>query len=333
MPVIKNIVFWLGNARHGALPHSILPAVLSLCMAYGSGGFSTLLGALALIGVVLGHLGINLLDDYFDYKQKSATVRARLAHRGIRARIGKCNYLVSNEATLRQLLGVIVSLLMLAMLCGAVILFYRGRVIFYIAAAAAIIGASYSGGPLKLSYRGLGGVAILFLFGPLLMSGVYYSAAGSLDVSVIFLSISTGLLVVNAGHVHDIMDYEPDIEVGKMTLAVLLGSRRSMLVALMVILTCIYGSIVAGVIWGYLSLIYLSVLVTLPLAISLFWLMVQFVRDPHREYLPAFWMGPIPKWAIMQEAGVGWFMIRWFLARNLQTAILLILITCSLLAK
>jgi 1,4-dihydroxy-2-naphthoate octaprenyltransferase len=300
-------------------------------MAMNAEESSFLLGLLALVGVFTGHLSVNLLDDYFDYKNKSPTVRKDLVHRGIRARSGKCEYLTSNNASVQQLKVVITCLGVFSLLCGAVIFLFRGVVILYIVAAAVIFGYSYSGEPLKLSYRGLGGLAILLLFGPLLMMGVYYSAAGVLNLSVIFVSISTGLLVVNAGHIHDIMDFEPDKEVGKMTFSVLLGNKRAMLITLGVILASIYGAVVAGVFAGSLSTVYLLVFLSLPLAVALYWLTATFVHNPSREFAPALWMGPMPGWALIQEAGIGWFMIRWYTARNLQTLFCLLLITSSLI--
>ena len=301
-------------------------------MAMRTEGFSLFLGLTALAGVFTGHLSINLLDDYFDYKNKSPTVRKDLVHRGIRARLGKCDYITS-DASLSQLFAVILGLGIFSLLCGITIFLFRGVIILAIAVIAALLGFSYSGGPLKLSYRGLGGLAILLLFGPLLLLGVYYSAAGAFHFSVIFVSISTGLLVVNAGHIHDIMDFEPDKEVGKMTFSVLLGSKSAMLIALGVILACIYGAVAVGVFTGSLSMVYLSVFLSLPLAIALYWLTATFVHNPNREFSPAAWMGPMPGWAQIQEAGIGWFMIRWYLSRNLQTLFCLLLITSSLIVS
>jgi len=321
---------WLRNARGGALFHSFFPTVLAITMAMNAEEFSLYLGLLALAGVFFGHMSVNLLDDYFDYINKSPTVRKDLVHRGIRARLGKCDYLTS-DASVKQLRTVITILGVFALICGAIIFAFRGVTILYIVAITAILGMSYSGGPLKLSYRGLGGLAILLMCGPLLMLGVYYSAAGVLDLSVVFVSISTGLLVVNAGHIHDIMDFEPDKEVGKMTFAVLLGSKRAMLAALAVILACIFGAVAAGVFLGRLSPVYLSVFLSLPLALALYWLTAVFVKNPSREFAPAPWMGPMPGWSQIQAAGIGWFMIRWYMARNLQTLFCLLLITSSLI--
>ena len=325
----KTIAFWVRNARPKAIPQSIMPAFLALCMASHNGGFSLTLGIIAVCGVVLGHLGINLFDDYFDYRFKTTQIRQELTHQGVRARINKCAYLSSKEATLPQLLTASLVFILLALFCATILFVKRGPFIFYLAAIAVFLGVSYSGGPLRFSYRGLGELLIGLMFGPLLMTGVYYAAAGAVDSAVVIVAVPVGLLVANIVYVHAIMDYEADKQAGKMTFAVLLGNRKLMLTSLLVLLLLSYGFLVAGGITGYLSAYYLGILLTLPMAITLYRLMTAFVRYPDKEYLPTVWMGPMPNWAGVQKTGIAWFMIRWYLARNLLIFFCLILIAVN----
>lgn len=329
---MKALRFWLNNARPMSLPLSILPALLTVALASRADGFSPFLAILAVFGVITTHLSINLSDDYFDYKKKSAEARESLVHRGMRARMGKYPYLTSGEATPAQLLSATVAFGIMALCAGSIILAYRGAAILYIALASAILGFSYSGGPLRLSYRGLSGVTMGIMFGPIMMSGVYISAAGSLSPAVLLLSISTGLLMVNIAFVHDIMDYEPDKEVGKLTLAVLLGGTKASLLFLAFVLTAIYAVVVFGVIAGIMPAEFLVVLLTLPLAAALLRLVHAFIKDPYAEHRRAFWMGPMPQWKSIQEAGISWFMLRWYLARNLKASFCLLLLITSLVA-
>jgi len=140
------------------------------------------------------------------------------------------------------------------------------------------------------------------------------------------------LLVANIVYSHSIMDYEPDKEVGKMTFAILLKSKKLMLACLALLLILTFSILVSGVISGYLSLYYLLPLLTIPMAVSLFHLMIEFVRDPKRSFAPRFWMGPMGNWQRMKEVGVDWFMIRWLLARNLLSFFCIILMIASLIS-
>ena len=330
---MRLIRFWLTNARYVALPQSVMPAILAVCMALNAPHFSVLPAIAAIVGVVFGHLGINLLDDYFDYKVKDTSFRAYLTHQGIRARIAKCNYLTSGATTVRHLIIASIVFCSISLICGFLIFLQRGMVIFYFALATGIAGISYSGGPLKFSYRGLGELQIGVMFGPLLMTGVYCAACGAFNWPVLIVSIPVGLLVANIVYTHAIMDYEPDKQVGKMTFAVLLGKKKYMLYTTFFILFLSFGSIVAGVLSNCLQVHYLLVFFTLPMAVSLFYLVKEFIRDPQRSFSPRFWMGPMFNWDKYKTAGIEWFMIRWLLAQNLLSFFCLIIMGINLAFK
>ena len=328
-----NIIrFWFDNARPHALPQSQFPAILAVCMASVSGNFSLYLGVFAVLGVMFGHLSMNLFDDYFDYRVKKSEFREKMVHEGFRARIAKCQYLTSDAATLKQLLIACFVFGIISLSFATVIFIERGIVILYYILALTILGISYSGKPLKLSYRGLGELMIGLIFGPLSMTGVYYSACGAFDWSVIFISVPIGLLVANIVYVHAIMDHDPDKKVGKMTFAILLGTRKRMLGAVLSILVISYLSIISGVILKYLSPYYLLILLTLPMAISLYYLMLEFVRHPQRKFEPKLWMGPMGDWERIKTFQIDWFMIRWFSARNLLSSFCLIIIVAIYLS-
>ncbi|GHT17989.1 1,4-dihydroxy-2-naphthoate octaprenyltransferase [Bacteroidia bacterium] len=329
--MLTTIKFWFWNTRPHALPQSVLPAVVAFCLAIKIDGFSWWLGVLAVVGVAFAHSSLNLFDDYFDYRVKKSDFRERLAHRGIRARIHKCPYLVSGQATVNQLFMACLVIGGIAALFGVVILYFRGITVLYIAASALVLGVEYSGAPLRLSYRGLGEVVIGLMFGPLSMLGVYFSACGHLDWNTLFVSVPIGLLVANIIYVHSIMDCEPDREVGKMTFAGLLKSKTAMLVALAVLLVLAFGLLVLGVASGKLSFWYLLTLLTLPMAAYLFFLMVQFVKNPEKQFEPHWWIGPVGNFEGMKQGGIGWFMIRWLTARNLLSFFCLLIILAVLI--
>ncbi|CDA22799.1 putative uncharacterized protein [Bacteroides sp. CAG:144] len=66
---MSKIGFWIKNARHISLPQSLLPGFLAIGMSLDYGSFSWGLSLVALCGVACAHLGMNLLDDYYDYRR------------------------------------------------------------------------------------------------------------------------------------------------------------------------------------------------------------------------------------------------------------------------
>jgi 1,4-dihydroxy-2-naphthoate octaprenyltransferase len=326
----NKLKFWYWNARPQALPQSLMPAILAFCLAIGNVNFSWKLGLLAIVGVAFAHLSLNLFDDYFDYKVKKSDFRDRMAHKGIRARIAKCDYLTSGQATVRQLLATCLLMGGISLFIGSIIFYFRGINIIFITATTAILSISYSGPPLQLSYRGLGEIVIGIVFGPLLMAGVYISACGKLDNSLLFISIPVGLFIANIIYIHSIMDFEPDREAGKMTFAGLLKHPKAMLAALFLLFFIAYSSVIFGIITGYLSIYYLFTLLTIPMTIALFYLMLQFIRHPEKNYNPHWWYGPMRNWDKIKEYQLDWFMLRWLLARNLLVFFCLIIICVTM---
>ena len=327
-----NIVSkWIKNSRSTALPQSLFPSLTALVLAAGQQDFSIWMALLAFIGVACGHMGINLFDDYFDYKKKASGYRDQLTHEGFRARIGKCDYITSGSATIKDTLTASISFCAVAVIAGIVIAIFRGIPIIYIGIITAILGISYSGPPLRLSYHGLGELTIGLIFGPLNMIGSYYAACGVFDKGLLFISIPIGLLVMNIVYVHSIMDYIPDKKIGKSTFAVLLNNQKAMLFTLFLILSIPYISILYGIYMEYLPIWFLLVFLTIPMAISLFYLMLEFVKHPDKKFSPHWWMGPMNRWNKIEAAGIDWFMIRWYLARNLLSLLCITIIIASFL--
>ena len=186
---------WYKNARPISLPQSLLPALTAVALSYGQADFSWIAAIASLVGVVALHLGFNLLDDWFDYKVGSAEARQKVSNEGFRGRMIKYPYLTSGEKTPGQLLGAVAVFLAVAAAMGAVILCLRGWMVLGWVVSALVLGVSYSGGPLKLGFRGLGELVIFLMFGPLMMSGIYYAITGGLDWKITWLSIAVGLLV------------------------------------------------------------------------------------------------------------------------------------------
>jgi len=56
------------------LPQSILPALTAVILSIHATDFVWWLAVLAVLGVILAHLGLNLFDDYFDTKKKKVYV-------------------------------------------------------------------------------------------------------------------------------------------------------------------------------------------------------------------------------------------------------------------
>ena len=328
---MDKIKFWLINARPTALPQSLLPSILAVALAGTSVGFSWCLSICAVFGVIAAHLALNLFDDYYDYTKKKSDYRDELVHEGMRARIGKCSYLTSGQSTLKQLLAACLVFSIVALFFGSVIFYYRGNFILGITLITSVLGIFYSAPPLRLSYHGLGEILIGIIFGPLNMIGTYYAACGEINNSILLISLPVGLLVMNIVYIHAIMDFIPDKKIGKRTLAVLLNNTTAMLAILFIVLFSPFAMVAFGIIARYLSVYNWFVFLTFPVAVSLFYLMIEFVKHPDKKFTPKLWMGPMNNWKAIKQAEIDWFMIRWLSARNLLSFFCLIIMIINIL--
>ena len=330
---MKTLYFWLKNARIVALPQSVLPAFLAVIMAFNYSDFSFPYALLAILGVVFAHLSINLFDDYFDYKNQNVKLRIELAENNIFSRIGKCDYLIDKKTTVKHLFFVAVSFLFLAVVLGGIIFLYRGNFILFLGFIGGFLGLFYSAKPFCLSYRGFGEIVVGIMFGPLLMTGVFYASCGIYNSAVGIISASVGLLVTNILFTHSIMDYHPDKHTGKKTLAILLRSSKAMFIVSCFTNIMPFLLIGYGVYISHLSPWYLLTFLSFPLAIYLVYMLAFYFRNPQKRFTPKFWMGIMENWDKISQTGVEWFMIRWYLARNLTVFFCIFAIIAAAMAE
>ena len=317
---MNTVQYWFKNARYRSLAQSVMPAILAAVMASNNEGFVWWTALLAIVGVAMAHLAMNLADDWFDYRVDMLGDRDKVTRQGFRAMMVKYPYLSSGEQTLKSTALAIAAFLALALGCGLAIWWKMdfNWSIPLIVAICGFLGAFYSAPPLKLAYRGLGELVIGIIFGPLLMSGVYVASCGSLDWGIVLTGIPVGMLVTDILFTHSFIDLKGDEASNKMTFARLLGSTGACLTCSIILIFVPFLLVVLAVCTGYLHPAYLAVLVMLPRGVWLFRSLLLFGKGELMEVeRPEWWLGSMPDWKGIRAAGIDWFMIRWLTARNL----------------
>lgn len=330
---MSKIRFWLDNARPISLPQSLLPALTAVALSFGENEFNWIAAVASVFGVIFLHLGMNLLDDWFDYKEGSAEARQQVTNEGFRGRMTKYPYLTSGKATQSQLLVAVFAFLLIAGLAGAVVVVVRGWNVLWWIGAALLIGESYSGRPLRLGFHGLGELVIFLMFGPLLMTGVYYAITGVLGWKIFWLSTAVGLLVTNIVYSHSVLDSIPDAKMGKKTMAHLMRSKKGQIVFSAFLNTMPYLLVIAGVVMRQLHPAYLAVVLVWSVSIWLVKSLSDFTKDKKVSLEPKIWMGPMGDFDKYRKAGLDWFLLRWLTARNIVMNFCLILIIVNLIVK
>ena len=325
---------WLINAREGATAQSTIPSVLAAVMAIGAAGFNVWMALLGILGVKCAHLAMNLIDDYHDYRADMLQDRLGVVRQGFKAYTAKYPYLTDGSATVKDLKTAIAAFTAVALVCGGVIFVFRtiqngflgadGSVWMLVCVAlAAFLGWFYSAPPIKFCYWGAGEAVIGLIFGPLLMIGMSYAAAGAFVPQIGILSIPVGLLVMNILYTHSFIDEKGDKASGKVTLAGMIHTNGGKLAVAVVLNFLPFVIVLVAVALGWVHPAYLAVFLALPRAVWLIKSLVAFTRGGD---IPIhWWLGPMGNHEAIVKAGLNWYLDRWFTARNLLTLYCLII--------
>jgi 1,4-dihydroxy-2-naphthoate octaprenyltransferase len=209
---------WLAGARPRTLPAALAPVLVGTGAAAALDGFRAGPAVLALVVALALQVAVNYANDYSD------------GTRGTDAdRVGPMRLVGSGAAAPRQVL--VAACLAFAVAAAAGLALAAVSSWWLIAVGAVCIAAAwtYTGGPLPYGYRALGEVFVFVFFGLVAVVGTTYAQTRTLPGVAFAVAVPIGLLIVAILVVNNLRDIHGDAEVGKRTLAVLLGERATRL--------------------------------------------------------------------------------------------------------
>ncbi len=210
---------WVLAARPATLPAAIVPVIVGTAAARDLPHVRFLPFVAALVASVLIQVGTNYANDVFDFWSNADTER----------RAGPRRLIQSGLASARQVLAAALLTFGAAAVIGLYLVYIGGWFIFVIGALSILSGLAYTGGPWPLGYHGLGDPFVFVFFGLLAVVGSAYLQIGTISRLALAASVPVGLLVTNILVVNNLRDIDTDRAVGKNTLAVRLGRRRTRL--------------------------------------------------------------------------------------------------------
>ncbi|KAA3633686.1 MAG: prenyltransferase [Proteobacteria bacterium] len=143
--------------------------------AAGVAGIDLLLLALALVGAIAAHAGTNLANDYGDHLGGTDEINEAPGRFN-----GGSRVIQSGLLTPRSVLAAAAIAFGVCIVCGLAInrsiagAWYAPTPLMWLGAIGVSLGVAYTLGPLRLSYEGLGEVAIAIGFGPVMVLGAHY---------------------------------------------------------------------------------------------------------------------------------------------------------------
>jgi len=220
---------YLMAIRPKTLTASVGPVLLGLFFAkYEQGSINILIACLTLLCALLMQMGTNLVNDYFDFKRGIDGDKRLGPTRATQSGLIK-PYLIKKAYQV---------LFSISFLLGIFLMYQGGLPIILIGLTSLLSAYAYTGGPIPLSYFGLGELLALIFFGPIAVWGTYYLQTSSTNLTPLILGLGPGLISATIMGINNLRDHQSDKASGKFTLAVFLGEKKMrMLLMLLVILS------------------------------------------------------------------------------------------------
>jgi len=305
--VIRRILFWLENSRIFTVPMSVFSWLVAFVFAYTNGG-NWFYGILALIGICLGQLATNLFDDYLDYKklEQLGTLENQTK--------AKCKYIKNGDATLSDVLKVVIIYCSIATAIGAFLFFKTGYPVIIFAVLGAIFVLTYA----KWSSAGIGEIAVGLAFGPILFGGVYWVMTQTLNYEIFLIGSVVVMFTIGLLYTNALLDFDGDEISHKKTLCHRFKDKNQAVAGFGIIYGMGYGILSAMILGGDLPKIFFITFFTFPLVIELIISMLMF--NNNKEFVPEkkIWHFPFEKWNEIKNQDIASFRFRMYQARNIM---------------
>jgi len=208
---------WLVATRSAVLIITFISSAIAGLLALRAGMFNLGLWLLLTLGLLMAHATNNLLNDLTDY------LKGVDKDNYFRAQYGP-QPLEHGLLSMRQMLLYAAVTGLLALLAGAYLVYLRGSLGFVLLGLGAFFVLFYTW-PLK--YVGLGELAVLIVWGPLMIGGGYYIVTGAWNWNVVLASLPYALGATTVIFGKHIDKFDADKAKGIHTLPVLLGERNA----------------------------------------------------------------------------------------------------------
>lgn len=258
---MNKVALWARASRAPFIQAAIIPVVVGFAASYyETGTFKWALFVVALVANGLVNLGANLMNDYYDELSGNDRANTNFTKFSGGSRLIQDNVL-SKGAYMRA--GIMCY--GLATILGIYLATASGPLLYVIGVIGLVFSYLYSAAPVQLSYRGLGELTVMILFGPLSVIGAAYVNNPEITLYSLLISFPVSVLVGLILFINEFPDYDADRSVGKNTLVVRMGRQRSRIVY-EVFLASIYVYVLVLVGFGLLPVWALLVALTLPIA-------------------------------------------------------------------
>lgn len=255
---LTRLKIWFLETRPQFLLLSVVLAFLGTCIAWYDGYFHLGYALLAFVGLLLCHISVNVLNDYFDYRSGIDLETKRTPFSG------GSGILPATLLKPRQVFWFGLVSFLVAIPIGVYFVIARGWLLLPLLLVGAACVLLYTPLITRLGWTewapgaGMGALPVL---------GVYFVQTTAYTLPAIIAAIPSGILVHNLLLLNEFPDTEADEKAGRKTLPITMGKGRASIVYSILTLI-VYLWIIGGVLAGQMPAFSLIALLTLPFAIK-----------------------------------------------------------------
>ncbi len=218
LPPVATPAQWLAGARPRTLPAAVVPVAVGTGVAVEADGAVWWKALLALVVSVAMQVGVNYANDYSDGVRGTDDVR-----------VGPMRLVGSNVAAPAQVKLAALGSLGVGGAAGLVLAATTSWWLLAVGVAAVAAAWGYTGGSNPYGYRALGELSVFVFFGLVAVIGTAYAQTEEVSGVAVLAAVPVGMLACALLVVNNLRDAPADATVGKRTLAVVLGERRTRL--------------------------------------------------------------------------------------------------------
>jgi len=271
----RGTIWWKAFRFHFTSA-SFMPGILGGMIAWTMNGqFLPGYFLLVMLGLILNHLALNMTDDYYDFHHLVDV----FATDGRNPYTGGSGLLSAGLIQPRRMRRVFIAFYAIAIGIGLFLGMMRGAFVLLLLAIGFFCAFFYAAPPIKFGYRGLGEITQLLCFGPGIGLGAYYVQTQEISLEAFWGTLPFGIMLFSMITINEIPDYFEDRKGGKLNLVARFGRKTG--VWLFILSLCsAYGSILAGVILGWIPILGLISLLTLPIAFKTILILRTYYEEP-----------------------------------------------------
>lgn len=214
---LSRLQIWWLAIRPKTLPAAVGPVAVGTAVAVADDHFLAIPALGCFLGAMLLQIGVNLANDYFDFKNNIDSEERQGPIRVTQSG------LIPPEDVKRAMIICLVLAALVFLYLGVV----GGPPIIFVGIASVLAALAYSGGPYPIASNGLGEIFVFIFFGLVAVGGTYYIQAKDLTTVALMAAVPPGLLITAIMVVNNLRDIDTDKKAGKNTLAVILGRYRT----------------------------------------------------------------------------------------------------------